>query len=39
MLEVFGRSMFFAAVALHAAIIYLLARRQSRLEFDVAPVR
>ena len=36
MLELFGRSMFFAATALHAAIIYLLARPHSRPEFKIA---
>jgi hypothetical protein len=35
MLEIFGRSMFFAAVALHAAIIYLLNRSDALHEFGV----
>lgn len=39
MLELFGRSMFFAAAALHAAIIYLLARPDSRIEFGTAERR
>ena len=37
MLEVFGRSMFFAATALHIAIIVLLAQPETRAEFGVTP--
>ena len=35
MLELFGQSMFFAAAALHVAIIYLLTSASGRVEFDV----
>lgn len=35
MLELFGRSMFFAATAIHAAIIYLLTRADSRADFGL----
>ncbi len=35
MLEFFGRSMFFAAVALHGAIIMLLTRPSTRAEFGL----
>ena len=38
MLELFGRSMFLAATALHVAIIYLLTRPESRSEFDIGPL-
>ena len=36
MLELFGRMMFFAAAALHVAIIWLLTRSTVRLHFGVA---
>ncbi|MGI9596843.1 MAG: hypothetical protein ACR2QK_11825 [Acidimicrobiales bacterium] len=35
MLEIFGRSMFFAATALHLVIIYLLTRPDARADFGL----
>ncbi|MGH1488890.1 MAG: hypothetical protein ACRBK7_05755 [Acidimicrobiales bacterium] len=36
MLELFGRSMFFAAAAMHGVIIYLLVKQSTRAEFGIA---
>ncbi|MFV1990664.1 MAG: hypothetical protein ACC652_07975, partial [Acidimicrobiales bacterium] len=35
MIEIFGRSMFFAAAALHVAIIYLLAQPEVLVRFGL----